>query len=147
MVFLLRFSRAALRSSDSVFLETCQYLIDSFIIHKEFSSTRPSRLAAGAVLAASHLYSALVDADIETPPSCWTPTLVHYSGYSKEEVEPVALSMLREVFKAATHEDYKYKGAYTKYKSQSQHNRLVLQPHLAPEVISKAVQQLGDKDF
>ena len=147
MVFMLRFSRAALRSSDSVFLETCQYLIDSFIIHKEFSSTRPSLLAAGSVLAASHLYSAPVDAHTEAPPSCWTPTLVHYSGYSKAEVEPVALSMLREVFKAATDEDYKYKGAHTKYKSQSQQNRLVLQPHLAPKVISKARQHLGDSDF
>ena len=145
MVFLLRFARAALRPDDSVFISTCQYLIDSFIIHAEFSSTRPSLLAAGAVLASLHLFSAAEDAS--TPPSCWTPTLVHYSGYAEGEVVPVARAMLREVFTAATEDDYKYKGAHTKYKSQSQHKRLVLQTHLAPQVIQKAALKLGDSIF
>lgn len=144
MVFLFRFARAASRPNDSTFMETAQYLIDSFIIHVEFSATAPSQLAAGAVLASLHLFSAPEVEDTDSPPDLWSDTLVHYSGYSFEEVAPTALAMLKEVLRAATVEDYKYMGAYTKYKSNSQHGKLVLQAHLAPDVIRKAAENVNE---
>jgi len=146
-VFLLRLVRAAFRSNDSTFISTCHYLIDSFLTHVEFSATAPSLVAAGAVLAALHLFSGLVVEDTGSKLDCWTDTLVYYSGYSSGEVAPIALAMLEEVLRAATVEDYKYRGAYTKYKSNSQHGKLVLQAHLAPKVIQNALHFLSGSDL
>merc|ERR1719186_2355504 len=58
MVFLLRYARAALRSHDATFLETCQFLMDSYIVSSAYSSTLPSLRAAASVLGSLHQFSA-----------------------------------------------------------------------------------------
>merc|ERR1719187_44885 len=121
MVFLLRFVRAALRSNDEVFLKTCQYLVDSFVVKVEFSTVSPSVRAAASVLGSLHLFSAVV---LDEPASdCWTSTLVYYTKYDQDKITATTLAMLDVVYKAATN-DTKYMGAYTKYKSYRQHKRL-----------------------
>lgn len=75
---------------------------------------------------------------ITTSPSCpfpstiWTPTLVYYTGYNIEDLLETSVSMLGMVQSSV------YTGAATKYKSMSQHNRLVLKDHLQTEVVVRA---------
>jgi len=141
MVFLLRFVRAAQRSNDTEFIATCQLLMDASIVHVSFSSTPPSLRAAGSVLASLHLFSAALE---ESGLECWNKNLVYYSGYSVGEVAPIAVAMLEEVARAAEDEDYKFNAVYTKYKSNSRHNRLVFKPHLEMQVIIKAVDNVSE---
>jgi len=142
MVFLLRYVKAALRSGDEMFIETCQYLLDSFIVRLEYSCTVPSLRAAASVLAALSLFSSLV-VDQEVT-SFWSATLVHYTGYTQDQLAPTALDLLDLVNQAARGET-KLMGAHAKYKSNSQHKKLVLQRHLQPEVIKRAIDSLRQK--
>merc|ERR1719186_906830 len=140
MVFLLRYARAALRSHDATFQETCQFLMDTMYESSAYSSTLPSLRAAASVLGSLHLFSAVV---VEEGYECWTDTLVHYTGYRGEDVAAVAVAMLQEVAKAVENDEYKYRGAYNKFQSNSQHNRLVLQPHLSLQVVRKAIRNVS----
>ena len=65
--------------------------------------------------------------------SFWSATLVHYTGYTQDQLAPTALDLLDLVNQAARGET-KLMGAHAKYKSNSQHKKLVLQRHLQPEV-------------
>merc|ERR1719186_2498842 len=137
MVFLKRFSRSANLLEDDMFYKTCQLLMDSYIVTKEYPSTPPSLRAASSVMGALQLYKA-----VNKGSGQWTDNLKRDSGYSSDQVAPVALDMLEEVWKAATVEEYRYKGAYVKYKSNSLHKRLVLRDWLRPQVIAEAKEEL-----
>ena len=93
MVFLLRYVKAALRSGDEMFIETCQYLLDSFIVRLEYSCIVPSLRAAASVLAALSLFSSLV-VDQVMP----VTTLVS-SPTTDLENEKIRKSIFRAIFR------------------------------------------------
>ena len=68
--------------------------------------------------------------------SFWSATLVHYTGYTQDQLAPTALDLL-DLAKQAAGAETKLMGAHSKYKSNSQHKKLVLQRHLQPEVHTK----------
>ena len=55
-VFLLRYTRAALRSDDPEFYSTCTYILDTHLVIATHSCSPASHSAAAAVLLASLLY-------------------------------------------------------------------------------------------
>merc|ERR1719232_1876818 len=80
-VFLLRFARAALRSMDDLFYDTCNYIMDNHLLLASHSCVPASQSATASVLLSSLLYyvSANDNTDITLSPSVeiiWTPTLV-----------------------------------------------------------------------
>merc|ERR1712059_3283 len=64
--------------------------------------------------------------------ACRAPTLRHYTEYLEAEVSPVCLSML-DILTSP-----KFTGTRLKYKSRSQHGRLVLALHLQDQVVKRA---------
>jgi len=141
-VFLLRFARAALRSMDDLFYDTCNYIMDTHLLLASHSCVPASQSAAASVLLSSLLYyvSANDDTDIILSPSVeiiWTPTLVHYSSYSHTDLLQISLEMVNQMIHTSA-EDYKFRGAVTKYTSQSQHKKLSTHPHVQKKVLKKA---------
>ena len=72
-----------------------------------------------------------------SPETIWTPTLVHFSGYSHTDLLQIALEMVNQMIHI-TAEDYKFRGAMTKYTSNSQHQKLATLPHVQKKVLKKA---------
>jgi len=137
-VFLLRFTRAALRSEDSEFVKTCQYIMDTYLPHALHPCTPPSCLAAAAVASAILIYyisSNLNDAISST--FIWTPTLIHYTTYSFSSIHNTCIMMLDQL-RAATSSNAKLTGSLNKYKSLSQHQRLALARHLSVDVLQRS---------
>jgi len=132
MPFLKRYIRAALRSQDEPFLETCQYLIDASVVDEKFSTVVPSKQAAGSILGASLLFSLQANQDTLRE-DIWTTTLEHYTQYKVEDILSVARTMLSWQL------DPQYKGASTKYTSNSMHNRIALASHLRRKNIEDAL--------
>ena len=54
--FLLRYARAALRSMDELFYDTCNYVMDSHLVLASHSCAPASQSAAASVLLSSLLY-------------------------------------------------------------------------------------------
>jgi len=135
-VFLLRNTRACFRLEDPEFLKTCQYLLDAHLAHSSHPCSSPSLLAAAAVFSASVLYSLSANTSPLEPNSIWTPTLVHYTTYELLVVVPIGLEMVEQVLDA-TLSSSKLTGAFVKYKSYSQHQRLALAKHLQVEVLEQ----------
>jgi len=140
-VFLLRFTRAALRGEDSEFLKTCQYFFDSHLPHPCHPSNPPSCLAAAAVACAILVYHLSANPEATTvsvsPNTIWTPTLKHYTTYSLSSILATCKKMMNQVL-AAVSDNTKLTGSITKYKSYSQHQRLALAKHLAIGVLQKS---------
>jgi hypothetical protein len=131
--FLSRFTRAALRSEDLVFLKTCQLLTDCNLPHPSHSCLAPSLLAAAAVYVTSLLFNISANCESHQACSLWTTTLRHYTRYKQDEVVPAGLAMLQMFLSE------KYSGVRTKYKSNSQHDKLVLKTHLQEDVVKRAL--------
>jgi len=142
-VFLLRFARAAFRSDDPEFLKTCQYLMDTHLPLPSHPCLPPSLLAAAAVACSSLIYYVSANASLPTVSTIWTSTLVHYSNYNFAILMSTCQEMLDQVL-AATISTTKFTGALVKYKSLSQHQRLVLAKHLTVDVIKRASLVLTD---
>ena len=66
----------------------CTYILELSMLSIHFIDYLPSELAAAAVMIARR----------SADRNLWSPTLLHYSGYTEEEILPVA----REMIKAAT---------------------------------------------
>jgi len=131
-IFLLRYHAASLHPSCPTFLSTSHYLIDSHLPASTNPCLPPSLLAAAATLTSGMLYFITTSPSCPFPSTIWTPTLVFYTGYSIEDLLQTSVSMLSMVQSSA------YTGAATKYKSMSQHNRLVLKDHLQMDVVVRA---------
>ena len=140
-VFLLRFVRAALRSNDPVFLKTCQYMMDSHLHLASHASLVPSLIAAssvGATLLLYEVHSTVKHPEVFTLADVWTPTLVHYTGYKIGALKVVMCEMISHAL-AACLDSSRFKGAWIKYKSLSQHQRLVLAGHLTCRVLQMGI--------
>jgi len=137
-VFLLRFTRAALRSEDSEFVKTCQYIIDTYLPHALHPCTPPSCLAAAAVASAILVYCVSSNPnDSISSTFIWTPTLIHYTTYSFTSIHNTCIMMLDQL-RATTCSNAKLTGSLNKYKSLSQHQRLALARHLSVDVLQKS---------
>merc|ERR1712179_323820 len=140
-VFLLRFTRAALRGEDAEFLKTCQYFFDSHLPHPYHSSNSPSCLAAAAVACATLVYHQSANPEATSvsvsPNTIWTPTLKHYTAYNLSSILATCKEMMNAVLAAAS-ENTKLTGSITKYKSYSQHHRLALSKHFTKGVLQRS---------
>merc|ERR1739838_409105 len=148
-LFLLRYTKAALREDDDQFVETCFYLLDSHLTNSLHSTIGNSKLAAAAVLSSCLLYHQSVNPEsLPALPELWTPTLQHYSGIFLHQVKDVLsvvsnmLDMLR--LNIENKNSDKVAGTYNKYKSMSQHKRLVLAKHLQIRVVAISLQSVED---
>ena len=148
-LFLLRYTKAALREDDDQFAETCFYLLDSHLTNSLHSTIGNSKLAAAAVLSSCLLYHQSANPEsLPALPELWTPTLQHYSGISLHQVKDVLsvvsnmLDMLR--LNIENKNSDKVAGTYNKYKSMSQHKRLVLAKHLQIRVVAISLQSVED---
>ena len=103
----------------------------------------PSLLAAAAVACSSLLYYASANTSIPTISTIWTTTLVHYTNYNIAILLTACHEMLDQVL-AATISTTKFTGALVKYKSLSQHQRLVLAKHLTVDVLQRGSLVLTD---
>ena len=140
-VFLSRFVRAALRSNDPVFLKTCQYMMDSHLHRASHASLLPSLIAAssvGATLLLYEVHSTVKYPKVFTLEGVWTPTLIHYTGYKIDALKVIIFEMISHTL-AACLDSTKYMGALIKYKSLSQHQRLVLAGHLNLGVLEMGI--------
>jgi len=141
-VFLLRYARAALRSMDDLFYDTCNFIMDTHLLLANHSCFPASQSAGASILLSSLLYyvSANDNTDIILSPSVetiWTPTLVHFSGYSHTDLLQISLEMVNQMILTSA-EDFKFRGAVNKYTSQSQHQKLATHPHVQKKVLKKA---------
>jgi hypothetical protein len=103
----------------------------------------PSLLAAAAVACSSLLYYVSANTSIPTVSTIWTPTLVHYTNYNLAILLSTCQEMLDQTL-AASISTTKFTGALVKYKSLSQHQRLVLAKHLTVDVLKRASLVLTD---
>jgi cyclin A len=103
----------------STFHELANYLLELGRLSFTPVTQKPSLLAAAAT------YLARVTMNIRSPgqpkPSCdrngfWTPTLHHYSGYSKQDLKETVLAV--HAYQMAAENNTKLKAAFTKYKSR-----------------------------
>jgi len=137
-VFLLRYSRAALRAKDDKFYETCNYILDSHLAVFTHSCQPPSSTAASAVMLANLLYNLAADERSQpSPEDVWTQTLVYYSNHYAKDLVAISLGMAEQMILACA-DDYKFRGAFTKYKSNSQHKRLAEERHVRVDVLKRA---------
>jgi len=134
--FLHRYIRAALRGEDPEFLKTCQLLVDSNLPSTYNACLAPSLLAAAAIYTTSLLYNLAANPGPRPSYDLWTATLQHYTHYKEEKMAAIGVSML-DMFSSST-----YTGARTKYRSNSQHGKLVLAQHLQQPVLKRARQFL-----
>jgi len=132
-VFLLRYSRAALRSNDhdKQFYETCCFIIDSQLVLPTHPCFKASETAAAATLLSLLLYHLAANQGQEMPEveQIWTKSLQYFSGFEIGEILEPASMMVNQMI-AACNEDYKYRGAVKKYQSQSQHQKLAYEDHV-----------------
>ena len=91
----------------------------------------------------SLLYYVSANTSIPTVSTIWTPTLVHYTNYNLAILLPTCQEMLDQVL-APTISTTKFTGATVKYKSMSQHQRLVQAKHLTVDVLNRASLVLTD---
>jgi len=131
-IFLLRYHAASLHPHCPTFLSTSHFLVDTHLPASTNPCLPPSLLAAAATLTSGLLYFITTSPSCPFPSTIWTPTLVFYTGYSIEDLLQTGVSMLSMAQSSV------YTGAATKYKSMSQHNRLVLKDHLQMEVVVRA---------
>ena len=85
MFFLLRDLKAA--HADKSMIQHAHFVLDATLQSYDLLRYLPSQLAAGAILIARRA------AGRNRP---WSPTLLHYTGYTEEEILPVASAILSE---------------------------------------------------
>ena len=85
MPFLLRGLKAA--HADKRMVQHAHFVLDGTLLSYGLLRYRPSQLAAGAILIARQAVGRK---------RLWSPTLLHYTGYTEEEIRPVARAILSE---------------------------------------------------
>ena len=152
---------------DELFYDTCNYIMDSHLLLSTHSCAPASQSAAASVLLSSLLYFTSANGEfmlrksqhIFIKPSSfsdsadailslseetiWTPTLVHFSSYSHDDLFQICLEMVNQMILACA-EDFKFRGAVNKYTSNSQHKKLASMPHVQKKVLKKARRVLLD---
>jgi len=88
--FLRRFSKAA--RSDSECHTLAKYLTELAAVHYESLVYSPSLLAAAAVLLARTMHP---NGDADETPFTWNKTMRHYTGYTREELQPAVVAMVQ----------------------------------------------------
>jgi len=136
--FMLRYAKAALRVDDETFLESCRYLMDSFLHRSTQPNTYPSHLAASSVLAASLLYFCMNNDALPLEADIWTSELVASSKLSINNLKIVSQEMISTVLEASK-DGAKFTGAFVKYKSFSQHKRLAMAKHFSYGVLKSSL--------
>ena len=111
--FLLRFLKAA--NADARTTQLASFFLEGTLQNYQLLQYRPSHLAAAAVMIARRTDWALLMGQYLPMAVLWTPTLAHYTGYSEEEVMPVARAILgawdeRESSCSAVKKKYSAKG-------------------------------------
>jgi len=106
--FLRRNSKAG--DVDMLQHSLAKYVLECSILEYNMASLSPSVMAAAALYLAIRITDpdSLVD-------SCWTPTLTHYSSYTKDQLLPVVFQ-LAAVMKGA--KESKYQTVHKKYQSK-----------------------------
>merc|ERR1711972_757036 len=98
-LFLLRYSKAALKDKDDQFYKTCCFILDSHLIHHKHSCISSSVSAGSAVLLAQLLYL-LTGSQSSSKPTgkeVWTPTLEHFSNLTHYKLLPTCLEMVHQM--------------------------------------------------
>lgn len=103
-----RFVKAAHGNSKNHHL--AKYFVDLCLVDYSTAHYRPSELSAAAVCLSLHLLSSH---DLE---DVWTPSLVYYSTYTFDHIEPIIRKIAHIV---ADVENSKYKSVYRKYQDVS----------------------------
>ena len=135
---MLRYAKAALRVDDESFLESCRYLMDSFLHRSTQPNTYPSHLAASSVLVASLLHFCMNNDALPLEADVWTPKLVASSKLSIQDLKVISQEMISAVLEGST-DGAKFTGAFVKYKSFSQHKRLALAKHFSRDSLKSAL--------
>jgi len=141
MIFVNRYVAAAQSVGDDSFGNAVLFFLDGQLAAADFSSERPSRLAAAAVLAVraalsspDERYQRCSKARNYISPSCsmWTASLRHYSGLALSELASLALRMLEtgvnilRVVEMTPDKAYEpHRGIVRKFCSRSRHNQLL----------------------
>jgi len=130
--FLRRNSKAG--NVDVLQHTVAKYLLESSLLEYDMAHYSPSIQAAAALFLALRLLEP--DATLE---SCWTPTLQHYSTYTKEKLLPVVSKMAAVMKKA---KDSKLQAVHTKYLSKK-----FLKVADMSELKGEIIQQLAVKNY
>jgi len=116
-------------------------MMDSHLHLASHASLLPSLIAAssvGATLLLYEVHSAAKYPKVITLEGVWTPTLIHYTGYKIGALKMVIFEMISHAL-AVYLDSTKFMGALIKYKSLSQHQRLVLAGHLNFRVLEMGI--------
>jgi transcription initiation factor TFIIIB Brf1 subunit/transcription initiation factor TFIIB len=81
--FLLRFLNAGHCGKQMIYTST--YILELSMLSIQFIDYMPSEIAAAAVMIARR----------SADRNLWSPTLLHYSGYTEEEILPIARNMIK----------------------------------------------------
>lgn len=125
--FLRRFVKAAHGTSKNHHL--AKYFVDLSLVEYSMAHYRPSELAAAALCLSLYLLSR------KSLEEVWTPTMIYYSEYTLEHIDPI----IRKIAKIVVNvKNSKYKSVYNRY----------LDPKLAkvsalPELKDEAIQELA----
>jgi len=109
--FLRRNSKAG--DVDMLQHSLAKYLLECSILSYELAAVSPSVMAAAAL----YLAIRLTEPDSRLD-SCWTPTLAHYSAYSKDQLLPVVFQIAALVRDA---KESKFQFVHKKYESKKLH--------------------------
>jgi len=135
MIFLNRFIRAAFKQEDRMFIEACCFFLDATVPVTAYWALKTSKKCAAAVYAAL----CLVKPSTTSDEPLWTPTLVYYTGYSKDRIYLLArqmLGLLEKTLAVAPGEDC---GIRVKYNSHSRHSAFLKSDHCSQTTIDNAV--------
>jgi len=138
MIFLNRFMRAAFRQEDRMFVEACNFFLDATVTVVPYWALKTSKKCAAAVYAALCLVGGPSGMGGGGAEPLWTPTLVHYTGYSDDQICLLArqmLGLLEKTLAIAPDQDC---GIRVKYNSLSRHSGFLKSVHCSPAAIEKA---------
>ncbi|KAL3904856.1 MAG: hypothetical protein SGILL_009906, partial [Bacillariaceae sp.] len=104
----------------SAFQELANYLLELGRLSFTPVSQKPSLLAAAAV----YLARVTMNLRSQSKTSCddtgfWTPTLRHYSGYSKDDLKETVLTI--HAYQVTAESNTKLKAAFSKYRTRKRH--------------------------
>jgi len=86
ITFLRRFCKAG--GVTDLHHNMANYVMETALLKYELVHHPPSKLAAASLLLCLLLLN-----PSSTPPSCWSPTLQHHSGYTAGQLEPLVLNL------------------------------------------------------
>lgn len=106
-----------------------KYFVDLSLVEYTMAHYRPSELAAAALCLSLYLLSS------KQLQVVWTPTMIHYSGYSLEHLDPIIRKLAKIVVNV---DNSKNKAVYKKYSDTS-----VAKVATLPQLKSEAIVELA----